>query len=128
MTRVLPAAISSNVAVVIGPLALSSLVQTRRAFGATSRYLPKNGIGAGALGWRISSRYPPPTRTSILHDTIVMPIDLGAHQRWNSSGLVHASNTSRADPLMIRVVTSSRSDVCLVVVSVLIGMPFFLSV
>src|SRR5580658_4391125 len=38
------------------------------------------------------------------------PVDLGAHQRLSSSGLVHASNTMRAGPLKVRVVTSSRSD------------------
>src|SRR3954466_5434828 len=39
-----------------------------------------------------------------------MPIDLGAHHCLNSSGLVHASNTMRAGPLKVRVMTSSRSD------------------
>src|SRR5262245_20759151 len=39
-----------------------------------------------------------------------MPIDFGTHQRLNSSGLVHASNTMRAGPLKVRVTTSSRSD------------------
>ena len=39
-----------------------------------------------------------------------MPIDFGTHHRLNSSGLVHASNTRRAGPLMVRVTTSSRSD------------------
>jgi hypothetical protein len=38
-----------------------------------------------------------------------MPIDFGTHHRLNSSGLVHASNTRRAGPLKVRVVTSSRS-------------------
>src|SRR6476659_8996239 len=39
-----------------------------------------------------------------------MPNDFGTHHRLNSSGLVHASNTSRAGPLKVRVATSSRSD------------------
>src|ERR1700722_12228889 len=39
-----------------------------------------------------------------------MPDDLGAHQRLSSSGLVHASNTTRAGPSKVRVMTSSRSD------------------
>src|SRR4029079_10305606 len=39
-----------------------------------------------------------------------MPIDLGTHHCLNSSGRVHASNTMRAGPLMVRVTTSSRSD------------------
>src|SRR6185295_1308212 len=34
----------------------------------------------------------------------------GTHHCLNSSGLVHASNTMRAGPLMVRVTTSSRSD------------------
>src|SRR3954471_8047507 len=58
-----------------------------------------------------TSRYPPPTRTSISQETRVMPIDLGTHHRLNSSGLDQASNTRRAGPLMSRVTTSSRSDV-----------------
>jgi len=36
--------------------------------------------------------------------------DFGVHQRLNSSGLVHASNTTRAGPLMVRETMSSRSD------------------
>src|SRR5262245_46444516 len=39
-----------------------------------------------------------------------MPNDFGTHHRLNNSGLVHASNTMRAGPLMTRVTTSSRSD------------------
>src|SRR6201991_2246614 len=39
-----------------------------------------------------------------------MPSDFGTHHRLNSSGLVHASNTMRAGPLTVRVMTSSRSD------------------
>src|SRR5512141_2110775 len=39
-----------------------------------------------------------------------MPIDFGSHHCLNSSGLVHASNTMRAGPLTVRVMTSSRSD------------------
>src|SRR5262245_22504603 len=39
-----------------------------------------------------------------------MHIDVGAHHCLNSSGLVHASNTMRAGPLKVRVMTSSRSD------------------
>src|SRR5262249_11787471 len=38
------------------------------------------------------------------------PNDFGVHQRWNSSGLVQASNTVRAGALKVRVTTSSRSD------------------
>ncbi len=51
-----------------------------------------------------------------------MPIDFGAHHRLNSSGLVQASNTMRAGPLKVRVVTSSRSDFRSTVV------PFFMGV
>src|SRR5438045_4153207 len=39
-----------------------------------------------------------------------IPNDFGAHHRFSSSGLVHASNTMRAGPLNVRVTTSSRSD------------------
>ena len=39
-----------------------------------------------------------------------MPVDFGDHQSLSSSGLVHASNTIRAGPLKVRVMTSSRSD------------------
>src|SRR5512145_1702043 len=99
--------VSSNVTVVTGPPSPpSSLVHTRRECGVTSRYVPKNAIPSGSN----SRRYLPPTRTSISQERRDMPIDFGAHQRLNSSGLVHASNTMRAGPLMVRVTTSSRSD------------------
>jgi len=39
-----------------------------------------------------------------------MPADFGTHRCLNSSGLVHASNTMRAEPLKLRVTTSSLSD------------------
>src|SRR6476619_1340176 len=99
---------SSKVTVVTGPLSPpSSLVQTRRECGVTTRYVPKNAIPSGSN----SSRYLPPTRTSILQERRDIPIDVGTHHRLNSSGLVHASNTRRAGPLTVRVTTSSRSDV-----------------
>src|SRR3954468_1876667 len=105
-SRVLPR-FSSNVTVVTGPPSPpSSFVQTRRACGITSRYVPKNAIASGSN----SRRYLPPTRTSISQERRDMPIDFGTHHRLNSSGLVHASNTMRAGPLKVRVVTSSRSD------------------
>src|SRR4249920_2512595 len=98
---------SSNVTVVTGPPSPpSSLVHTRRECGVTSRYVPKNAIASCSN----SRRYLPPTRTSISQERRDMPIDFGAHQRLNSSGLVHASNTMRAGPLKLRVTTSSRSD------------------
>src|SRR4051812_11583865 len=98
---------SSKVTVVTGPPSPpSSLVQTRRACGVTSRYVPKNAIAS----WSNSRRYLPPTRTSISQESRDMPIDFGTHHRLNSSGLVHASNTMRAGPLTVRVTTSSRSD------------------
>src|SRR5687767_8428709 len=56
------------------------------------------------------SRYLPPTRTSISQECRVMPIDLGAHQRLNNSGVVHASNTRRAGASKVLVTTTSRSD------------------
>src|SRR5207344_3509397 len=98
---------SSNVTVVTGPPSPpSSLVHTRRECGVTTRYVPKNAIPSGSN----SSRYLPPTRTSISQERRDIPIDFGTHHRLNSSGLVHASNTRRAGPLKVRVTTSSRSD------------------
>src|SRR5229473_7808130 len=44
------------------------------------------------------------------HESRVRPSDFGTHHCLNSSGLVHASNTMRAGPLIVRVTTSSRSD------------------
>src|SRR5918994_4537404 len=97
----------SKVTVVTGPPSPpSSLVQTRREGGVTSRYVPKNAIASGSN----SRRYLPPTRTSISQESRGTPIDFGAHHRMNSSGVVHASNTMRAGPLKVRVTTSSRSD------------------
>src|ERR687896_1321915 len=99
--------LSSNVTVVTGPSSPpSSLVHTRRECGVTSRYVPKNATASGSN----SRRYLPPTRTSISQESRDMPIDFGTHHRLNSSGLVHASNTMRAGPSMVRVATSSRSD------------------
>src|SRR3954470_20676186 len=98
---------SSKVTVVTGPPSPpSSLVQTRRECGVTSRYVPKNAIASGSN----SRRYLPPTRTSISQERRDMPIDFGTHHCLNSWGLVHASNTMRAGPLTVRVTTSSRSD------------------
>src|SRR4029079_6707844 len=110
---------SSKVTVVTGPPSPpSSLVQTRRECGVTSRYVPKNAIASGSN----SRRYLPPTRTSISQERRDMPIDFGTQHRLNSSGLVHASNTMRAGPLKVRVTTSSRSDLRSTVVR------FFMSV
>src|SRR5204862_4727874 len=105
-SSVLPS-FSSNVTVVTGPASPpSSLVQTRRECGVTSRYVPKNAMASGSN----SRRYLPPARTSISQERRDMPIDFGTHHCLNSSGLVHASNTMRAGPLTVRVTTSSRSD------------------
>src|SRR3954454_11760808 len=112
---------SSKVTVVTGPPSPpSSLVQTRREYGVTSMYLPKNAIGFEA-SWPNSRRYPPPTRTSISQERRNMPIDFGAHHCLNSSGLVHASNTMRAGPSKVRVTASSRSDFRSTVVRFFIG-------
>src|SRR6185437_10352214 len=109
---------SSKVTVVTGPPSPpSSLVQTRRECGVTSRYVPKNAIASGSN----SRRYLPPTRTSISQERRNMPIDFGTHHCLNSSGLVHASNTMRAGPLKVRVTTSSRSDFRSTVVRFFIG-------
>src|SRR3954464_9453977 len=67
-------------------------------------------MGCGAAGWLNTRRYLPPTRTSISQESRARPQDFGTHHRLRSSGLVHASNTMRAGPLMVRVTTSSRSD------------------
>src|SRR5512147_461951 len=99
---------SSKVTVVTEPSSLSSLVQTRRECGVTSLYVPKNAARESACA--NSKRYLPPTRTSISQESRDMPIDFGTHHRLNSSGLVHASNTTRAGPLKVRVTTRSRSD------------------
>src|SRR6202050_4614817 len=111
---------SSKVTVVTAPSSLSSLVQTRRECGVTSRYLPKNAMGFEA-SWPNSKRYRPPTRTSASQESRDTPVDFGAHHRLSSSGLVHASNTMRAGPLKVRVMTSSRSDFRSTVVRFFIG-------
>src|SRR6185436_7263353 len=101
---------SSKVTVVTGPPSPpSSLVQARREYGVTSIYLPKNSARF-ETSLPNTKRYLPPTRTSISQERRNMPIDFGTHHCWNSSGLVHASNTIRAGPLNVRVTTSSRSD------------------
>src|SRR5580658_629155 len=102
--------VSLNVTVVTCPPSpASSLVQTRRECGVTSRYRPKNSMGFAAVGWLYTRRYLPPTRTSLSHESKVRPYDFGTHHRLNSSGLVHASNTIRAGASKVRVTTSSRS-------------------
>src|SRR3954452_14383749 len=102
---------SSKVTVVTAPPSPpSSFVQTRREFGITSMYRPKNAIGCSEEGCPITRRYVPPVRTSSSQEMTDTPNDFGAHHRRNSSGLVQASNTMRAGPLKVRVTTSSRSD------------------
>src|SRR5262245_29079110 len=101
---------SSKVAVVTAPPSSpSSLVQTRREWGVTSRYLPKNAMGSEP-SWLNTNRYVPWVRTSSSQESRAGPNDFGTHHRLNSSGLVNASNTMRAGALMVRVTTSSRSD------------------
>src|SRR4026207_1332323 len=113
--------LSSKVTVVTGPSAPpSSLVQARREWGVTSRYVPKNATDPAA-SWANTRRYVPPTRTSISQESRDMPIDFGTHHCLNSSALVHASNTMRAGPLKVRVTTSSRSDFRSTVVRFFIG-------
>src|SRR6516164_3997972 len=118
-TSVLPP-LSSKVTVVTAPSSLSSLVQTRRECGVTSRYLPKNAMVLEAL-WPNSRRYPPPTRTSISQESRVISIDFGTHHRLNNSDLVHASNTNRAGALKVRVTTVSRSDFRSTIVRLFVG-------
>src|SRR3984885_3939248 len=101
---------SSKVTVVIAPSSLSSLVQTSREGGITSTYRPKNAIMGFEASWPNSKRYRPPTRTSASQEISDTPDDFGAHHLLSNSGLVHASNTMRAGPSKVRVMTSSRSD------------------
>src|SRR5215510_3471162 len=115
---------SSNVTVVTEPFSPpSSFVQTMREGGVTSRYLPKKSMPLPK-----PRRYLPPVRTSISQERSVMPIDLGTHHFWNSSGLDHASNTRRAGASNVRVTTSSQSDFrCTVVRFMAAGSPCFLA-
>src|SRR4051812_41884222 len=83
-------------------------------------YFPKNAIGSESPRPK-TKRYWPPTRTSASQESRVTPNDLGTHHCWSSSGLVHASNTMRAGPLMVRVTTSSRSDFRSIVVRFFMG-------
>src|SRR5262244_2332858 len=122
MTTKVSAPRSSKVTVVTAPSSPpSSFVQTRRECGLTSLYRPKNAMGSGEAGWLNTKRYAPPTRTSISQESRDRPLDFGTHHRLNSSGLVHASNTRRAGPLKVRVVTSSRSDFRSTVVRFFVG-------
>src|SRR5262245_16486883 len=122
MTTIVSRPVSCDVIVVTAPPSPpSSVVQTRRACGVTSMYLPKNAIGCSETGWPNTKRYVPPVRTSISQESMVKPHDFGAHHRLNSSGLVQASNTTRAGAPKVRVTTSSRSDFRSTVVGFLIG-------
>src|SRR5262245_14437674 len=111
---------SSKVTVVTAPPSPpSSLVQARREGGVTSRYVPKNSMFEGSC--LNTKRYLPPTRTSNSQESRVKPNDFGTHHCLNRSALVHASNTMRAGPLMVRLTTSSRSDFRSTVVGFLMG-------
>src|SRR3954471_23193671 len=116
MTSRVPASWSSNVTVVTTvPSSPSSFVQTRSVGGVTSRYRPKNAIGS-SVPMSKGSREPPPTRASTSHDTSFRPIDFGTHHCRNSSASVQASNTTSRGPSIVRVTTSSCSDVRSIVV------------
>src|SRR6476660_172967 len=122
MTTSVSAPRSSKVTVVTAPPSPpSSFVQTRRECGITSLYRPKNAMGSAEAGWLNTKRYVPPTRTSISQESRDRPNDFGTHHRLNSSGLVNASNTMRAGPLMVRLTTSSRSDFRSTVVRFFVG-------
>src|SRR5262245_7395039 len=121
MTRSVLLPLSSKVTVVTAPPSPpSSLVQTRREYGVTSRYLPWNAIPSEPW-WLNTSRYVPPTRTSSSQESRDRPNDFGTHHRLKISGLVNASNTMRAGALMVRVTTSSRSDFRSTVVGFLVA-------
>src|SRR5215813_9871999 len=112
---------SSKVTVVTAPPSPpSSFVQTRREYGVTSMYLPKNSMGFESP-WPNTKRYWPPVRTSASQESRDTPIDFGTHHCLSSSGLLHASNTMRAGALKVRVTTSSRSDFRSTVVRFFIG-------
>src|SRR5215831_10458821 len=114
---------SSKVTVVTNPPSPpSSFVQTRREYGDTSMYLPKNSIGCFEAGWANTKRYVPSVRTSASQERKDTPNDFGAHHRLSSSGLVHASKTICAGPLNVRVTTSSRSDFRSTVVACFVGL------
>src|SRR5215468_12101026 len=123
MTTSVSPSLSSKVTVVTAPPSPpSSFVQTRRACGVTSMYLPKNAIGCSEAAWPNTKRYVPPVRTSASQERKDTPNDFGAHHRLSSSGLVHASKTICAGPLKVRVTTSSRSDFRSTVVSYFVGL------
>src|SRR5262245_55462431 len=107
-SSVLPAFSSKVTVVTAPPSPPSSLVATRRECGFTSTYLPTNAISVPL--WMNTTRYVPPTLTSSSQESRDRLNDFGTHHRLNSSGLVNASNTMRAGPLMVRVTTISRSD------------------
>src|SRR5262249_30329508 len=77
--------------------------------------------GCGGPSELNPNRYGPQPRTSMSHESTDRANDFGTHQRLNSSGLVHASNTMRAGPLKVRVTTSSRSDFRSAVVRFFVG-------
>src|SRR4029079_16384826 len=129
-SSVLPPFPSKVTVVTAPPSPPSSLVQTRRECGVTSRSLPKNAMVC-APSVANTRRYPPPTRASISQESRFRKNDFGTHHRLNSSGLVHASNTRRAGPSKVRVTTSSRSDVRSTVVPFFMGvgsLPLFASI
>src|ERR1700678_1641716 len=126
-TSVLPPFSSKVTVVTAPPSPPSSFVQTRRAFGVTSMYLPKNATGCSEAGWLNTKRYVPPVRASISQERKDIPNDFGVHHRWSSSGLVHASNTMRAGPSKVRVTTVSRSDFRSAVVRFFMASPSLLA-
>src|SRR3954462_1638034 len=116
MTSRVPAPWSSNVTVVTTvPSSPSSFVQTRRVGGVTSRYRPKNAIGS-AVPLSKGSREAPPTPAPPSHDRSLTPTDFGTPHCRNSSASVQASNTTSRGPSIVRVTTSSCSDVRSIVV------------
>src|SRR5262245_18011448 len=81
----------------------------------------------GMLSLLYVRQYFPPTRTSISQETSVMGTDFGTHQRFISSGRVHASKTMRAGALNVRVTMRSRSDFRTTVVRLRVDSPSFSS-
>jgi hypothetical protein len=60
------------------------MVQTRREFGVSSTYRPKNAMGCSEDRWPIAKRYAPPVRTSASYEIKERPNDSGAHHPYGS--------------------------------------------
>src|SRR5262249_37198142 len=85
-------------------------VETSRSVGRTSRYSPWNATSKPS-GVTLTYRQVPPTRRSI--SQIVISPRFACHQRFTSSGVVNAFQTSSAgaaNSRVIRICSSVGSD------------------